>query len=373
MIVADGQRTSGEVRTPFYCAHPFYGFVCRPNSELDFSDTVPDGFGHGAIATIGPEGFRNSRTVESKPADEVWIALLGGSVAFSSASTSNATTISGYLERDLNAHRGSNRRRVRVWNFALPAAQQPQQAAILMLHAADLDGVITFDGINEAIIAPYYNKRRIPDQFPFRPIYEILYGRTLTAEHAALTWAIEETENWRRHRSWVTRFAVNTIASRRIAALRRRLQGLGDLSDGFMSSFPSGDPTEPVGRWIDAGIGRWKDMIVAMNAIATARRIDATFVLQPVPERDKSLTPDERSRVEQFPDMVDLRMSAYPGLQDAVRVLAAADIDCADFRGVFADETAEIYTDHIHFEDRGCAIVAKRLAAHVLDRWKSLR
>jgi hypothetical protein len=373
MIAAIDPPVIGEVRTPFYSAHPFYGFVCRPNSVLDFSDTVPEAFGHGAIADIGPEGFRNSCSAVGKPGDEVWIALLGGSVAFSSASTSNATTISGYLERDLNAHRGRGARRVRVWNFALPAAQQPQQAAILLMHAAALDGVITFDGVNEAIIAPYYNKRRIPDHFPFRPTYEVLYGRTLTAEHAALTWAIEETETWGRRRSGLTRFAVEKIASRRIADLRRRLRGLRESADGFMSSFPSGDPKEDVVHWIEAGVGRWKDMIVSMNAIAAARRIDTTFVLQPMPERDKPLTPDERARIDKYRDMVDLRMTAYPRLRNAAGVLASEGIDCVDFRGVFADEKSAVYTDHIHFEDRGCAIVAKRLAAHMLERWESLR
>jgi hypothetical protein len=110
-----------------------------------------------------------------------------------------------------------------------------------------------------------------------------------------------------------------------------------------------------------------------MHAVATARRLDSTFVLQPMPERDKPLTVDEQQGVDQYPDMVALRRIAYPRLRDAAVTLAPHGIDCVDFRGAFSDVTTPVYTDHIHFEDRGCEIVAKALAAHVVQHWTSLQ
>jgi hypothetical protein len=363
---------TGEVHTPFYCVHPFYGFVCRPNAVLDFSDTVPDWCGHPAIATIGPDGFRNVERLVGKPSSEAWVALVGGSVAFSPASTDNSATIAAYLERELNAcPPGTRRRRVRVWNLALPAAQQPQQAIILLNHSTVLDAVVSLDGVNEAVIGPYFNKQQIPDQFPLLPIYEVLHGRSVTAEQTSLAWAIEETETWGNGSAPPARFIIRKIADRRIAGLRRRLRATAAATP-FTSSFPSDVPAT-LNEWLDAGVTRWRDMIVNMDAIARARGLDRTFALQPVPERHKTLTSQEQRGLDEYPDMVDLRRQAYPRLCDAADRLASDGVDCLQVGRVFAGETQSIYTDHIHFEDRGCAIVAQQLATHVQQRWKCLQ
>jgi hypothetical protein len=366
-----GQTTTGEVHTPYYCVHPYYGFVCRPNAVLDYSETVPDWFGHGALAAIGPDGFRNLDRVSGKPSNELWIALVGGSVAFSSASTNNSTTISAYLERALNARPAAARsRRVRVWNLALPAAQQPQQAIILLNHSTDLDGIVSFDGVNEAVIGPYFNKRQIPDDFPFLPTYEVLHGRSVTAEQLALAWGIEDTERWEENSPAPTRFLVRKIAARRIGDLRRRLRATATAGP-FTSTFPR-DERVDLDQWIDVGVRRWREMIVNMDAIARVRRIDRTFVLQPVPERHKALTPHEQRGLDQYPDMVDLRMRSYPQLQESAAALSREGLDCIQLSQAFAGVTESIYTDHIHFEDRGCAIVAQQLAAHLQEHWTCL-
>jgi len=362
--------TTGEVHTPFYCVHPFYGYVCRPNAVLDFSDTVPEWCGHPAIATIGPDGFRNLERLIGKPSSEAWVALVGGSVAFSPASTDNSATVAAYLERELNG-RAPRRRRVRVWNFALPAAQQPQQAIILLNHSTVLDAVVSLDGVNEAVIGPYFNKQRIPDQFPLLPIYEVLHGRSVTAEQTSLAWAIEETETWGNGSRQPARFVIKKIADRRIAGLRRRLRAT-ETATPFTSSFAR-DARPTLHEWLDAGVSRWRDMIVNMDAIAQARGLDRTFALQPVPERHKTLTSHEQRGLDQYPEMVDLRRQAYPRLCDAADQLAAKGIDCIQMGRVFGGETQSIYTDHIHFEDRGCAILAQQLAAHVQHRWKCLQ
>ena len=362
---------TGEVHTPFYCLHPFFGYVCRPNALLDFSDTVPAWFGHGAKAQIGPDGFRNVDRLERKAPNEVWIGILGGSVAFASASTANATTISGYLEQELQRLGAGRGRRIRVWNLALPAAQQPQQAVILLTHARDLDGVITFDGVNEAVIGPYFNKGHVPDHFPFLPIYQLLYGHSMTARHAALVCAIEDAEKWADGSSLVRRLWIERVARRQIARWRERLRSEAQPGNDFASLFTAAEHAD-IEAWVGSGVQRWHDLIVTMQAIAHAHGIDSSFVLQPVPERDKPLTAHEREAVDAFPDMVALRKRAYPVLSDAVRRLVARGIDSVDFSGVFTGVADTIYTDHIHFEDRGCAIVARRLASHIGASWKCL-
>src|SRR5947207_3109097 len=91
-----------ETHTTVCCAHPYFGFVCTPNTIIDFSDRVPAEFNHPASATIDVNGFRNEGVPVSKPDDEFWIGVFGGSVAFGVPATDNGATIAGCLERRLN-------------------------------------------------------------------------------------------------------------------------------------------------------------------------------------------------------------------------------------------------------------------------------
>src|SRR5215475_6701286 len=159
-----------EIRTTTYCVHPYFGFVCRPNSRIDFSEVMSVKLNRPAIAHIDAWGFRNQNVPVQKPENEIWIGLFGGSVAFSVASSSDETTIAKYLEVALTA-RAQVRKKIRVLNFALPGGQQPQQFVIYSMKTAILDGVITFDGINEVVVPAHYNRNAIPPDFPYRPFY----------------------------------------------------------------------------------------------------------------------------------------------------------------------------------------------------------
>jgi hypothetical protein len=361
------ETTYTEWHTPFFCAHPYFGYVCRPNAVLDLSDTLPEWIGHGAQATIDWEGFRNLNRPTCKPSDEIWIGLFGGSVAFSFPSTDNSTTIAAYLERELNKPHAGRKRR--VLNFALPAGQQPQQANILLAHAAELDGLITFDGVNEAIIGPYYQKGAIPDEFPFRTTYEALYARTLTEEQAGLSWALEDAEHELERRSRLN-WVASLFERRRIQRLRGRLRATHTNTPRLRSQFfaPAVDPAMQVA----AGVRRWRDMIRSMNALALAWNISRLFVLQPVPEQFKTLTHEEHDGLNQYPDMVAVRARGYPQLESSLAALQREGVPCASFKNIFERCSGPIYTDHIHFEDRGCELVAARLAEIVHGHWPCL-
>jgi hypothetical protein len=365
------ELTRSEQHTPFYCIHPYFGYVCRPNAVLDFSDTLSEWVGHGAHATIDWEGFRNQDRPRRKPANEIWIGLFGGSVAFSFPSTNNSTTIASYLERALNGGRSTSDRRVRVLNFALPAGQQPQQAIIFLTHAKDLDGIITFDGVNEAIIAPYFQQGLIPDEFPIRPTYEALCARTLSDEQAGLSWALEDAEREVAQGSRVNKL-LRIVERRRIDRLRRRLRASQGQTATLRSLFGIQDLKPDRQTQVDAGVRRWHDAIKSMNAMALAWHVSRLFVLQPVPEQSKDLTDAEREGLDQYPDMGALRASGYPQLESSVSALQNEGIPCMSFKDVFKRCAETIYTDHIHFDDRGCEIVAARLAETVRDQWPCL-
>jgi len=365
------ELTRSEQHTPFYCIHPYFGYVCRPNVVLDFSETLPEWLGHGARATIDWEGFRNQDRPRRKPANEIWIGLFGGSVAFSFPSTDNSTTIASFLERALNRGRSASDRRVRVLNFALPAGQQPQQAIIFLTHANDLDGLITFDGVNEAIIAPYFQQGVIPDEFPIRPTYEALCARTLSEEQAGLSWALEDTEREFARSSRVNKL-LGIVERRRIDRLRRRLRASQGQPVRLRSLFGTQESEPDRQTQVDAGVSRWHDMIKSMNAVALAWHVCRLFVLQPVPEQSKDLTDAEREGLDQYPDMTAIRALGYPQLESSLSALQSEGVPCTSFKDVFKSCAETIYTDHIHFEDRGCEIVGARLAETVRGQWPCL-
>lgn len=356
-----------EIRTTRYCIHPYFGFVCTPNSALDFAETISTPLDHPAVAHIDAWGFRNRDLPAAKPSHETWIGLFGGSAAFSVASSCNETTIAGYLEATLNAT-ATGGRRFRVLNFALPAGQQPQPLLIFALKAGLLDGAVTFDGVNEAVIPAYYNGSAIPVHYPYRPFYETLFARSFTDEQRALQWNIEDEER-------ILAATPDSIWSRwesarrraRIARLNTELQAMTPAAASLQSIFPrlEGDAS----AHIEAGIDNWRDCTRTMHDLARGRGVDIVSILQPVPERQKPLTRRERGFLELYPQILDIRARGYARLTAHAALLAADGLACVDFADVFADRPDDVYVDLIHFNDRGCEIVAERIAAHARLAW----
>ncbi len=360
--------TLSEIRTPRYCIHPYFGFVCTPNTVLDFSETISAPLDHPAIAHIDAWGFRNRDLPAQKPAGEIWIGLFGGSVAFSVASSSNETTLAGCLESELNARSGHGRR-IRVLNLALPAGQQPQSLLIFAMRVGQLDGAVVFDGINEAIIPAYYNRAAVPVNFPYRPFYETLFTRSLTEEQRAIQWNLEEAErelaalapSW-----WSRREAARR--RRHIEALRDRLKSLSPSTAVLESIFPRVEGG--VDEHVEAGIDNWRDCTRTMHAIARSRQTDIVSILQPMPEREKPLTERERHCIEAQPDVLVIRAKGYARLCARAAELANEGIPSLDFADVFAGRTEDMYADIGHFTDLGCRVVAQRIAADAVGAWR---
>lgn len=356
-----------EVHTPRYCIHPYFGFVCTPHSVQDFSETIFPPLDHPAIAHIDAWGFRNRDLPAQKPEGETWIGVFGGSVAFSAASSSNETTIAGYLEVELNM-RAPQGRRIRVLNLALPAGQQPQSLLIFAMKLGLLDGAVTFDGVNEAIIPAYYNRGAMPVSFPYRPFYETLFARSLTEEQRAIQWNIEEEERAAAN----SRFSLWSAwqasrRRRRIEGLRNRLKALSPASVALESIFPRAEGG--IEQHVAAGMDNWRDCTRTMHAMARATRTEIVSILQPIPEREKPLTERERCHIEAQPGVLAIRALGYAQLCARRAELAAEGVMCLDFAGVFADQSEDMYVDIGHLNNRACQIVAQRIAADAVGAW----
>jgi hypothetical protein len=350
------------------CAHPYVGFVNTPNAILDFSDRVPAEFGHGAVATIDDQGFRNSALPAEKPVDEFWIGLFGGSAAFGVPATDNDATIAACLARRLQSTPRGDGKRVRVLNFAIPGGQQPQQLILLLLNRHRLDAAITFDGVNEVVVPSCYNTNHIPPQFPYRPYYEVLFGRSISDEQICESVLVErKTAAFRRRPVWQQRLLASRHA-RDMAQHRRNLNAMSAAPPVFRSTFGDSGATPPEALAL-GGAESWADHTKATYSVCRALGIEALFVVQPVPDRGKALTESERAQLALYSDIVAVRAAGYARVLAHAGELRAAGCPVVSFEEVFAACTETIYTDLIHFEDRGSSIVAERLAACMAQTW----
>lgn len=357
-----------EVHTTVCCAHPYFGFVCTPNAIIDFSDRVPAEFNHRAVATIDANGFRNDGVPAAKPDGEFWVGVFGGSVAFGVPATDNNATIAGCLERRLNEGPRPDGKRVRVINFAIPGGQQPQQLLVLTLNRHLLDGAITFDGVNEVVVPSCYNTSHVPAQFPYRPYYEVLFGQTLNEEQVAESLLVErKTARFQGLPAWQRRLFATSYA-RDMAAHRDRLEAAASASDPFHSIFGDSTGVPPATLALD-GARRWADDTSLMGEVCRSRRIEALFVVQPIPDRGKPLTESERAHLLAQPDIVSIRTAGYARVLEHAAELRAAGRPVVSFEDVFSASDQTIYTDLVHFEDRGSAIVADRLVESITRMW----
>jgi hypothetical protein len=358
--------TVQEFHSDRYCLHPYYGFVCTPGATIDFSDTVPAHFRHRAVARIDRQGFRNSPRPLDRPADEFWIGLFGGSVAFSAPASSNDRTIAGQLARQMAGTHLDNRQ-VRVIDFSLPAGQQPQQLAICALELPNLDGVITFDGVNEVVIPSFYNTPVLSGAFPYRPIYEVLYGQGISDEQRAIAWLradlITRFEKRPRWLKALTQFSHDAELDRLTARLR-------DTSGTpvFSSMFPVAE-TSATGA-LSKGADNWQSCIRRMHALCSGSGVRTMFAIQPIPDRKKVLTNREQGYLEIHRDVVALRRDGYSLILERGQELKERNLPVVSFEDVFAARQDDIYTDLIHFEDQGCGEVATRMASWISERWR---
>jgi hypothetical protein len=354
-----------ETHTDAYCLHPYFGFVCTPGARIDFSESVPAHFGHGAVALIDRQGFRNRHVPDDKPDNEFWIGLFGGSVAFSSAASDEAATIAGQLETRLEDPPFGGKR-VRVLNLALPAGQQPQQLLICALHLERLDGVITFDGVNEVVIPGSYNAGTMPLEFPYRPIYQALYGGGINDEQVALSWRRRIARERFEKQPWLLRAVTGPSYRAETERLTKQLRDTTPVH-GFRSLFPSpvSQPADAVAR----GAETWRRCVERMHALCQASGVRTLFTVQPIPDRQKPMTANEQAALDRYRDVVTLRRSGYELVLEKAAVLRQQGLPVELMTDVFEDHQEEIYTDLIHFEDRGCAQVAERLAKLVRGAW----
>ena len=358
-----------EVHTTVCCAHPYFGYVNTPNAVIDFSDRVPEDFNHRAVATIDANGFRNPGAPDTKPANEYWIGVFGGSVAFGVPASTDAHTVPGCLERRLVGSRG-DQRRVRVYNFAIPGGQQPQQLLMAAVNRDRLDAVITFDGVNEVVVPSCYNRDRVPPDFPYLPYYSALYGGAVSDDQAFEAVSLKRRQMAFAARPGFIQRLLGRQHARDVADRRRRLEQLQDTGL-FQSQFSPGTGTAE--ERAVTGADSWARHTATTAMLCRAAGIASLHVVQPIPDTAKPLTSAEDARVRSQLAVVQLRAAGYARVLAHARRMKLDGLAVEEFSEVFSECREAIYTDLVHFEDRGSELVAERLAAHITGSWDGFR
>ena len=130
-----------------------YQMCLDHNKIVNFVDTIllfePNQ--HYSTININSHGMRGPEISLEKPADTYRIFLVGGSTAFGTASTSDQTTISGFLQKEFDNLKINYS--VEVINAGIGGADSAREVYYIkkILSQFDPDMYIIYDGYNDAV------------------------------------------------------------------------------------------------------------------------------------------------------------------------------------------------------------------------------
>ncbi len=347
--------------------HPFIGFVLDPDA---------------GVRRVDPEGFASLPGPPwSEDADEVRVAVFGGSVANGLASKGRRILIEA-----LGRVPEFDRRPIVVRNFALGGYKQPQQLMILtyMLSLGQrFDVVINIDGFNE--VALPYNART--SVFPFYPTkWPSRVGALNDLDSQRRVGEIAHLRQLRARRSGLCNVAplrwsptCDLVWRRLDASLQREIFELqGELDEHLQSkrAFRTHGPLShyPSDAELFVSLAEhWRTCSLLMHQLCSRNGIHYFHFLQPnqYDPGSKPMGDVERRRAiaEHFnyyyPPAVRL---GYPKLAAEGKRLVAEGVAFYDLRMIFADHPEPIYRDKCcHYNLRGNQILARRIARTIAE------
>lgn len=325
---ATARNMEEDIRKRRHEAYPYVMYRQRPNQHFN-------------TININGWGFRGKEITKEKPANTTRIVVLGGSAAWGTGATSDATTLSGQLEKRLNDASSSSR--YEVINAGEPGYQTAQEFIAFWDRLLDFspDVVLTFDGYND-MYAGFTNEQ---PGFPLN--FRELYGAKL------------EGELWACLVEPVQRVTSNSLFIEKIVDKVRLTRGrrLQAQDAEFIRSYV--DPAATARMF-----GR---NLEYMHVLAKDRGVKTLFTLQPVLGfGTKPMHEIERTILEGW----ELRIPGYMAYLSKVYPLLVAELARLEqHRGaptlslvdVFAEVHQRVYVSRVHVSDRGTAIVVDHI------------
>lgn len=282
---------------------------------------------HSKTININSEGFRGPEIIKNKAMDVYRIFILGGSTAFGSTSTSDETTISGYLQQKFNESEDLNFK-IEVINAGVPAAWSYVETLYINQKLLDYSPnlFLIYDGWNDI----YKNKQ------------DWLKGKTEMKNY-------EDGEK--------TLIDSIYFSMRKDFSFYKTPIMLRNISNTFFSMLQSHDVKAYKENLPDMA-KEWEERWTKVCKLGEKQNFETIIILQPfVGTGNRELSSqdqvwfDKRNHFE--------LVNAYQSFADKLIELEESCTKTVDLRNVFDNIDGQIYTDAGHVTDKGNKILAE--------------
>ncbi len=329
-----------------------------------------------------PHGHEQIQSCLANP-DDYTIVLLGGSVAANFSD--DELGAEKVLLQLLDAKNELGGRRVRVLNFARVGYKQPQQQ-IMLSYLLGLgcrpDVVVNLDGFNELVLSDRNAESGFPASYPSINHWGHLAQRA-GVDREGVDLMIEvraEAEEAERIADRAERYGLfNSAFGGRFAVsrMRRTHARWATAQDGYVrhaagleDAVQRTRKADPAAAELEASVRAWSEASFSIELLCRGRSIRYVHLLQPAlyDPGAKPLAPSERARFDRAPaDQSRLIARGYDLMRARGPELCERGVEFHDFSGIFADVEDRLYHDIVHFGTKGNTILARRLAAVLLD------
>lgn len=281
---------------------------------------------HSKTININSEGFRGPEITKNKPLETYRIFILGGSTAFGSTSTSDETTISGYLQQKFNEDKNVDFK-VEVVNAGVPAAWSHVETLYIKQKLLDYspDLFLIYDGWNDI----YKDKQ------------DWLKGRSQTSN----------VEN-------IEKTLIDSIyfSIREDFSFYKTPVMLRNISNSFFATFGSHD-VKAYKENLPEMAKDWEERWTDICKLGEKQNFETIIILQPfVGTGNRELSNQDQIWYDNR-NHFDL-VNAYQTFADKLVELEKDCTNTVDLRNVFDNIDGQIYTDAGHVVDKGNKILA---------------
>ena len=273
---------------------------------------------HFQTFNINSHGFRGPEITKENPENVFRIMIIGGSTANSMGSTSDYTTISGYLQEKFDNE--NLEKNVEVINAAIGGITSYEETYYVKNYLIEFnpDLIIVYDGSNDA-------RYRLVEESP-----------TFKANYQAGPFNFSDLVIYR------TPFVMYNVLIKPIYDLRV----VDDLEFKLVEN--------------------WKNRWLEVCEIGKNEGFSTIITVQPIMVvGNKTLTTDEKTWLRN--DKQDeTTKEVFKGMANALDEMGESCSKTLDLRGIFDDVKGPLYFDDVHVVDKGNEIAANELFKIVL-------
>lgn len=303
--------------------------------------------------------YRGPEFSVTKPKGVFRILLYGGSFVWGTGALRDEETISGHLERMLNAD-PSTGLRYEVINCGETGFQTTQEIVFLTIEGVYLqpDLVIFLDGVNDSSMG----HSNLPAGYPktFDRFNELLTGAARAYDDKMFT-LDNELQYLKKIRS--------TLWSGRSSQIWKLLDEKVSLPEGEQRL----DDAQSALRVEEFALRHSQNLRIA-KALSKEYGFSLVAAIQPIPMFYKPLHAHEQQAIEAvkksrlYFDMEDWWSKHYLNYTDRVITEAGQqDIRMVDLRRIFEGNAAPLYTDNVHMTGDGYRVVAESMRKYLVE------